>query len=83
MSKYLTMAKAAGIVGGKKLPIADGDSDDVKALKKMPYFEFNFARVKNAPIQTVGVYAKDEDAATKEVARIIEEFYNPPTLPVQ
>lgn len=78
MTDFMKMAKAAKVYGGDIQPVNDGDSDQLKEMKKLPYYDVDFAKVEDAPIQKVGVYAKSEAEAIKQAAKVLEDFVNPP-----
>lgn len=74
MNKYQKMADAAEITNEGPLPILEGDSDEVKTLKSMPLFMFDFSKVPNFPVVQMGEHANTEEEAKAGIAERLKEF---------
>ena len=74
MINYLDMAKSAKITKLPEPPDREGDTDEIKKLKKTQLWGFDFSKVIGAPCTSLGEHADTEHEAIAAAATRLESM---------
>jgi hypothetical protein len=72
---YEDIASKATITPGEQPPILKTDSKEIKELKKVPLWYFDFSKVDDTPISFMGEHAPTPEEAIPLVAERLRALY--------